>query len=47
MNKKHKKVCRVSNYIGHSLTRISAISGCVFISTFVSSVGISIGITSL
>ena len=39
MSKKHKKACRVLNYIDHSLIAISAI-------TFPSLVGIPIGITS-
>ena len=34
------------DYIEHSLILISTITGCVFISTFASLVGISIGITS-
>ena len=46
MSKKHKKVCRVLNYINHSLVAISTINGCVFTSTFASLVGIPIGITS-
>ena len=46
MSKKHKKVCRVLNYIDHSLIVISTITGCVSISTFASLVGITIGITS-
>ena len=46
MSKKHKKVCRVLNYIDHSLTVISTITGCVSISAFASLVGIPIGITS-
>ena len=44
MNKKHKKVCRVLNYINRLLIVISTISGCV--SAYASLVGISIGITS-
>ena len=36
ISKKHKKVCRVLNYIYHSLIGISAIAGCVFISAFAS-----------
>ena len=36
ISKKHKKVCRVLNYIYHSLIGISAIVGCVFISAFAS-----------
>ena len=46
LSKKHKKVCRVLDYIEHSLILISTITGCVFISAFASLVGISIGITS-
>ena len=46
MSKKHKKVCRGLNYIEHSLIVISAITGCVPISTFASLVGIPIGIIS-
>ena len=45
MNKKHKKVCRVLSYINHSLILISTITGCIYISTFASLVGIPIGIT--
>ena len=46
MNGKHKKVCKVSNYIEHSLIIISTITGCVSISAFASLVGILTGITS-
>ena len=46
MSKKHKKVCRVLNYIENSIIFIFTISGCVSISSFASLVGISIGITS-
>ena len=46
MSKKHKKVCRGSNYIDHSLIVISTITGCVSISAFASLVGIPIGIAS-
>ena len=46
MSKKHKKVCRVLNYIEHSLISIFTITGCVSISAFASLVGIPIGITS-
>ena len=35
MSKKHKKVCTVLNYIEKSLILVSAITGCVSISTFV------------
>ena len=44
MSKKHKKVCRVLNYIDHSLIVISTITGCVSISTFASLVAIPIEI---
>ena len=40
MNKKHKKVCRVLNFIDHSLIVISTITRCVSISVFVSFAGI-------
>ena len=46
MSTKDKKVCRVLNYIHHLLIVISAITGCVSISAFVSLVGIPIGIMS-
>ena len=46
MSKKHKKVCRVMNYIDHSVIVISIINGCISISDFASLVGISIEITS-
>ena len=46
MRNKHKKVCRVFNYIEHSLIVISIISWCVSISAFASLVSIPIGITN-
>ena len=46
MSNKHKKNCRVLNYIAHLLIVISTITGCVSISDFASLVGIPIGITS-
>ena len=46
MSKTHKKVCRVLNYIEHSIRVNTAITGCVSISAFASLVGISIGITN-
>ena len=46
MSKKHKKPCRVLNYIDHSFIVISTITGCVSISAFASLVGIPVGITS-
>ena len=45
MNKNHKKVCRVLNYIDHSLIVISTITVCVSIFAFASLVGIPVGIT--
>ena len=46
MSEKHKKVCKVLNYIDPLLIVVSTISGCVSISAFASLVGISVGITS-
>ena len=46
MSKKHKKSCKVLNYIDHLLIVISTITGRVSISAFASLVGIPIGITS-
>ena len=46
MSKKHKKLCRVLDYIEHLCILISIDSGCVFISVFASLVGIPIGFTS-
>ena len=46
MSKKHKKVCRFLNYIGHLLILITAVTGCVSISAFASLAGIPIGIMS-
>ena len=46
MSNNHKKVCRVLNYIDHSLIVTSTITGCVSISAFASLAGIPIGITS-
>ena len=46
MSNKHKKVCRVLNYIYHLLIVISTITCCVSISGFASLVGIPIGITN-
>ena len=34
ISKKHKKVCRVLNYIEHVLDLNSTVSGCIFISDF-------------
>ena len=46
MSKKHKKSCRVLNYINHLLIAISTITRCVSNSAFAPLVGIPIGITS-
>ena len=46
ISKKHKKVCRVLNYIDHLLIVISTITGCVSISAIPSLVGIPTGIIS-
>ena len=46
MSEKHKKVQMILNYIEHFLVFISAASGCVSISAFVSLVGFPFGITS-
>ena len=42
ISKKHKTICRVLDYIDHSLIVISTITGCVSISAFASLVGIPI-----
>ena len=46
MSKKHKKICRILNFIEHLLIATFNIAGCVSISAFGSLVGIPIGITS-
>ena len=46
MNKKHKKICRILDYMEHLLIAVSPITGCVSIPAFASLVGISTGITS-
>ena len=46
MSTKHKRVCRVLNYIDDLLIAIFTITECVSISDFASLVGIPIGITS-
>ena len=46
MSKKHKKVCRVLNYIDHLFIVISTITGCVSISDFAFLVRIPTEITS-
>ena len=46
MSKKHKKVCRVLNYIEHLFILISTFTGCVSISAFAYLVDISVASTS-
>ena len=46
LSKKHRKFCRVLNYIEHSLILISTITGCVSISDFASLIGFLKGSTS-
>ena len=46
MIKKHKKVYRILNYIEHLLILMSTYGRYVSISTFISLIGIPIGITS-
>ena len=46
MGKKHKKVCRVLNYMEYLLILISTVTRCVSIFNFASLVGITIGIMS-
>ena len=46
MSKKYKKVFTTLNYIEHFLILGFKITGCISVSVFASSVGISIGITS-
>ena len=43
---KHPKVCRVFNYIEHLLILVSIVTGCVFISAFVSLIGLPVDIAS-
>ena len=45
MSKKDENVCRVLNYIDHSLIATFTITGCVSISNFASLFAIHIGIT--
>ena len=46
MSKKHKKVCRVLNYIELLLIFVSTVAGCISIPAFSYLVGIPIEITS-
>ena len=46
MKKKHKKVCRVLNYINHSLLVNPTITGCASIPAFASLAGKPVRITS-
>ena len=40
INKNHRKVCAVFNYIDQLLVLVSTVTGCVFISAFASLVNI-------
>ena len=44
-SKKHKKFCTTLIYIEHFLISVSAVTGCISVSAFASSPGISMGIT--
>ena len=46
MSNKHKKVCRISNDIDHFLILACAITWCISICIFPSSLDVSVGITS-
>ena len=46
MREKHKKVCRSLNYVEYFLVFVSAVSGCVPISAFVSLVIVPVGTAS-
>ena len=46
MIKKNKKVCTTVNYIKHFLILITAVTGCISISAFVSLLGIPIEIST-
>ena len=46
ISKKHKKVCKVLNYLKHLLIFIYIVSRCVLISVFASLVNVPVGITN-
>ena len=46
MNEKHKKVCRALGYFENFPAFVSAVSGCVPISTFATLAGVSVGLAS-
>ena len=46
MSEKHRKVCRALKYFEYFLVFVSAVSDCVSISTFVSLVGVFVGVLS-
>ena len=46
ISKKHKKVCKILNYIEHLFTLASTFTGCVSISDFAPLIGIYAGIYS-
>ena len=46
MSKKHKKLCRVFNYMKHLLILVATVTGCIYIFSFRSLIGISVGTAS-
>ena len=46
MSNKHKNICGILNNIECLLILVSTVTGCVFISAYVSLVGIPVGIAS-
>ena len=46
ITRKHKKVCRTLNFIKYFLILVSAVSGCIPVSSFASLLGIPIASTS-
>ena len=46
MSEVHKKACRCLNYFENFLVFVSAVSGCISISAFVSLVGVTVGFVS-
>ena len=46
ISKKHKKVCKVLNYVEHLVILVSTVTGSISISAFASLVGIPIGTAS-
>ena len=46
MSEKHKTVCRTLNYLEHFPVFISAVNGCISISSFTLLVGVTVGIVN-